>query len=54
MKPIDPIKIKQAVKEGQLKFFVLTQYDGTYIYCKDKNGETIRVGNVESNVKVYP
>ena len=52
MKQIDVIKIKQAVKEGQLKFFVLEQYDGQYIYCKDEVGETVIVGKVEEKYLV--
>ena len=50
MNQIDSIKIKQAVKEGQIKFFILEQYDGKYIYCKDEVGETVIVGKVKENV----
>ncbi len=35
MKPIDPVSIKQAVKDGQLYFYTHEQWNGTFIYCKD-------------------
>lgn len=47
MKTIDIIDIKKAVKEGQMKFFVVEQYDGKYIICKNDIGETVCVGEVK-------
>lgn len=39
MKPIDVIRIKQAVNDGQIIFYVKKQWNGTYIYCEDTTTE---------------
>lgn len=49
MKPIDPVRIKQAVKDGQLFFYIHEQWNGTFIYCKDATSEEcVCVGEVKA------
>lgn len=49
MKPIDPVRIKQAVKDNQLVFYAKEQWNGTFIYCKDtKTEECVCVGEVKA------
>ena len=50
MKPIDLVRIKQAVKDGQLIFYTHEQWDGTFIYCKDTTTEEcVCVGEVKGD-----
>ena len=49
MKPIDPVRIKQAVKDGQLFFYIHEQWNGIFIYCKDATSEEcVCVGEVKA------
>lgn len=51
MKPIDPVMVKKAIKEGQLKVYCSRHYDGMmWIYLKDtQTGDTVKIGEVEVN-----
>ena len=50
MKPIDPVMIKQAVKEGQLTFYVKEQDNVILIYAKDTTTEEcVCVGKQEES-----
>lgn len=45
MKPIDPVAIKQAVKDGQLEVFVKR---GGILIRDTETGETVKIGDVRN------
>lgn len=46
MKPIDPVAIKQAVKEGQLEVFV--NWRGSILIRDTETGDTVEIGEVRN------
>lgn len=52
---IDIVDIKQAVKNGELYFYVREAFDDKgfvdHIYCKNDVGECVKVGEVEMTTR---
>jgi hypothetical protein len=48
MKDIDPVDIKMAINNGQLKVFV---YRGIIYISDTTTGDTVKIGNVEGDTE---
>ena len=50
---LDIVNIKKAVKEGEVRFFVKKDCDGTYrIYAENNCGERVVVGHVSDDAVI--